>query len=280
MTHPIGKGMFIWKLDFCAGGDPIALAAKAQEAGFSWVAIKVQSWYNTYQPALLAPAIQALKAANIGVWGWGYVVGANALRQSIAAREATKTIEVVAQYELDGFFIDAEAEYKRSGSATWAATYTNGVRAALPSLPIGLCSYRFPSLHPELPWGTFLSRCDFHAPQVYWEFSHNPQYQLQRSVNELTALKQLPVIPLGSAYARGGWYPTVGDLDSFNGTAQQLNLPGVSWWSYQHAERVPDWWSAISAHEWAEPPPPPVTLEQRVAILEREAIAHGWNLEP
>src|SRR4030067_622834 len=93
MTRPIGKGMVIWKLAFCAGGDPIALAAKAQEAGFSWVAIKVQSWYNTYQPALLAPAIQALKVANISVWGWGYVVGANGLRQSIAPRAETKTIK-------------------------------------------------------------------------------------------------------------------------------------------------------------------------------------------
>lgn len=29
-----------------------------------------------------------------------------------------------------------------------------------------------------------------------------------------------------------------------------------------------------------QPPPPPVTLEQRVTILEREAKLHGWNLEP
>ena len=37
---PVGKGMFIWRLAVCAGGDPVRLASMAQEAGFSWVAIK------------------------------------------------------------------------------------------------------------------------------------------------------------------------------------------------------------------------------------------------
>jgi len=273
MNYPVGKGMFIWLLSECAGGDPVALALKTRNAGFSWVAIKVQHWTNVYQTDLLAPAIEALKSVDISVWGWGYVVGANSLRQSIAAREATKTIEVVNAYELDGFFIDAEAEYKRSGSATWAATYMNAIRSTMPELSLGLCSYRFPSYHPELPWGTFLAHCNFHAPQVYWEYSHNPQYQMQRSRNELLALKQLPIVPLGSAYAHGDWRPTVADLDAFNGIVQELELPGISWWSWQHAERVPEWWAAITAHQWVEPPPSPPTLEERVSDLEQRVEA-------
>ena len=278
MSIPIGKGCFLWKLNYCAGGDPVALAEKAVAAGFAWVAIKVQGWASVYQPSLLAPAIRELKARNIKVWGWGYLVGANLSGVSIAVAEANTTIKVLKDYLLEGFFIDAEAEYKRPGSTVWANQYINPLRSAVPTAPIGLCSYRFPAQHPELPWSQFLAGCDFHAPQVYWEGAHNPCAQLATSVTQLKVKKDLPIVPLGSAYAHGIWEPTVSDLNAFDACAKDVKLPGISWWSFQHAEARPEWWNAIGAHSWPPPPPPPLTLEQRVKRLEDAAMAHGWTL--
>src|SRR4030042_735313 len=114
---------------------------------------------------------------------------------------------------LAGYVIDAEREFKLPGKATAARTYVRELRSGLGSLPIALSSYRYPSYHPEFPWTAFLEKCDFNMPQVYWEQAHNPDEQLQRSVNEITALTpSLPVVPTGSAYATSGWRPAASEV--------------------------------------------------------------------
>jgi hypothetical protein len=152
------------------------------------------------------------------------------------------------------------------------------IRTSLPDIALGLCSYRYPSYHPELPWYEFLSRCDFHAPQVYWQDAHNPDYQLRRSVSELSGLRDLPIIPIGAAYSEHGWTPTDTDLKEFADTAKDLQLPGIAWWSWQHAEIEASRWTTISNIQWGNQPPPPpaLTLEERVARLEKLAHEHGW----
>ena len=139
------------------------------------------------------------------------------------------------------------------------------------------CGKGEPTYHREFSWESFLTRCDFHAPQVYWEGAHNPAYQLDRSIQELAARRALPVIPIGSRYSAGSWSPTVEDMDQFNTREQSLSLPTIAWWSWQHAEEVPKWWEAISVHAWTspnvgvgspKPNQPALTLDQRVSRLE------------
>lgn len=269
---PTGKSIFTWMLRRCAGGDPARLAAMAQQAGLSWVALKMADGiYNFNQgsppswvgPNLLPGAVDALRAAGIRIFGWQYIYGANNLRQSIAAAEAAIAIRNIQLYEVDGWLLDPEGEYKRPGASAWADTYMTALRSACPDLSIGLCSYRFPTLHPELPWNNFLRHCNFHAPQVYWIQAHNAGDQLRRSYRELKALRDLPVVPVGAAYYDTGfhWQPTVAELNEFNQVAHELECPGISWWEWGEngngAEYILEFWRAISAHEWGEPPVPP-----------------------
>jgi hypothetical protein len=269
---PAGKGMFIWQLSQCAGGDPVRLANMAQAAGFSWICIKAADGVADFNqggaawqgPNLLPGAVDALRAVGIKVVGWQYIYGANWLGQSIAAREAQVAVENIQRFDFDCWLIDAESHYKRKGAAAWANTYMTSLRAACPSVSLGLCSYRYPTLHPELPWADFLRRIDFHAPQVYWILAHNPGAQLRRSVSELLALKHIPVVPVGSAYydpKYPTWHVTIADLDEFNATAVEILLPGLTWWEWgengRGAEYHPEWWAAISAHDWGQPVPPP-----------------------
>lgn len=264
--------MFIWRLLTCAGGDPIRLANMAQELGISWVCIKAADGTVDFnqgagpewaQPDLLGAAISALRAVGIRIWLWQYIYGANYIRQSIAVLEAKKAVENIERWLPDGWIIDPEKEYKRSGAAAWADQYMTYLRASCPSVSIGLCSYRFPTLHPELPWQSFLRRSNFHAPQVYWIAAHNPGDQLGRSVRELRALADLPVVPVGSAYSEPGynWTPTVAELNEFDRVAHQLSLDGLSWWEWgengRGAEYLPDLWNAIKAHDWGSPVLPP-----------------------
>src|SRR4030065_446521 len=99
-----------------------------------------------------------------------------------------------------------------------ASSYMNHLRAALPSLPIGLCSYRWPSYHRELPWREFREYCNFDAPQVYWVGKHDPISQLNQSYAEFQAMiPWLPFVTVGSADIDRVWTPTgagwVGFLD-------------------------------------------------------------------
>jgi hypothetical protein len=288
MTHPIGKGMLIWDLTSCCNGNTDSLVTQSLLSGFSWISLKITNGilpfspydHQSTYPALLSRTTKALQGAGISVWGWGYTYGVSDL---YAQSEATAVVEAMYTHTLDGFLIDAESEYKKPGAYNWAMHYMDILRRDLPDTPLGLCSYRFPSLHREFPWNAFVPRCDFHAPQVYWEGSHTPGAQLERSIRELTAKRYLPIIPIGAAYTTGTWSPTVADLDEFNAKALSVSLPGCGWWSWQHAEAIPEWWNAISAHKWnAIPvvsPIPVLTLEKRVENLELAAISHGWALD-
>src|SRR4030066_102762 len=117
--YPEGKGYLLWMLSECANGDPLALAATAKAIGLSWVAIKVQDGTSVFQADLLLPAISALRAVGISVWGWGYLYGATFLGTSIAAREAAITVQVCQEYPLAGFMIDAESQSKRTNARSW-----------------------------------------------------------------------------------------------------------------------------------------------------------------
>ena len=282
MINPIGKGMFIWRLASCAGGDPIRLAAMAQELKLSWICIKAaDGTYDMNQgigpswtgPALLGPAISALQAVGIRIWLWQYIYGANPLRQSIAVKEAERAVENIDRFKPDGWIIDPEKEYKRIGAAAWADQYMTVLRSSCPTVPIGLCSYRFPTLHPELPWHNFLRRCQFHAPQVYWVGAHNSGDQLGRSVRELKALADLPVVPVGAAYSEGGWTPTVAELNEFDRVAHALQMPGETWWEWgengRGAEYLPDLWDAIKAHNWGAPIIPPQDWDHAITTWAR-----------
>lgn len=278
---PQGKGIFLWQLSQCGNGDPIKIAAMAQQAGFTWVCIKVADGTNNYNqgdppswggPDLLGQTIEALRNVNILIYGWQYIYGANRSGSSIAAKEAKAAIENIDRFDLSGFLIDAETPYKRKGSGSWANTYMYTLRSSYPNISLGLCSYRFPKYHPEFPWMDFLLQCDFHAPQVYWIKAHNAGDQLRASVSQLTTLRSLPVAPVGASYydPTFRWQPTIEELNDFNSTALELQCPGVSWWEWGEnghgAEYIPEFWDAISKHNWTDPPPPPPPLDWAHAL--------------
>ncbi len=258
MNNPTGKGIFVWQIKNARGGDPTKIVTWLKELGMSWVAVKVTDGAGNFnlRPTqivggkvvrwaddILQPLVSALKAAGIAVWGWGYVYGYD------PAGEAAKAIERVRKFDLAGWIIDAEGEYK--GKAVAADIYMKGLRGL--GVPVGLCSFRFPKLHPEFPWRNFLAGCDFHMPQVYWMQATNAGAQLQRSVKELMGIKNLPVVPVGPACSEGGWAPTVAQLDEFDRTAKALGCPGVSWWLLDTGglERFPEFAEAIKRHAWS-----------------------------
>jgi len=251
-----GKGWFIWQVSRCEHGSPAAIADKAAAAGLSHVLIKVAdrtyayglNWHGQDQ---VGPVAQALHAKGIQVWGWHYVYGQK------PADEARAAVQRVHQLGLDGYVIDAEGEYTAPGMAASAHTFMVNLKSGLPAgLPVALSSYRYPSVHRDLPWAAFLEHCDLSMPQVYWQGSHNAAAQLTRSVTELSDARLVgtprPVVPTGSAYGVGDWIATADDLQKFLATAQKLKLTAANCYSWD-AATIPDnhdLWDTVATYNW------------------------------
>lgn len=245
-----GKGFYIWKILRCEGGDVNAIARLAAESNLTHALVKIAdgvSPYNVDSGVDLVPAlVQALRSRGIQVWGWHYVYGYNPVG------EADQAIRRMQQLKLDGYAIDAEAEYKYAGRATAARDFMRRLRTGIKNEPVALSSYRYPSYHPQLPWREFLDGCDLNMPQVYWLKSHNPAEQLLRCLREFQALVPFrPVIPTGAAFTEHGWSPTAAEVTEFLRAAKNLNLSAANFWEWSNTRLfLPNLWTTIRDFNW------------------------------
>ena len=249
-----GKGFYIWKVRYLlevlgqvvpAEQDTDLIADVLKETGFTHAWIKVcdgSGAYNIYNGRDFArELVLSLKARGISAWGWQYVYG------RYPDLEAKAAINRIRELGLDGFVVDAEVEYKAAGASA-ARRYMSLLRTEFPNLPIGLSSFRFPSLHMEFPFDAFLEYCDFNAPQVYWMMATNAGAQLERCLYEFRTLikTQRPIFPTGAAYHEHGWQATAGQVQEFMKKAIALGLCGFNFWEMTNClTYMPDVWNVI-----------------------------------
>jgi hypothetical protein len=250
-----GKGFFTWKIPNCEHGDAKQIAARAKAAGLSHMVIKIADGPMIYNGTwgdptdYTTPVVSALRSNGIKVWGWHYIYGDNPIG------EANVGIARIRQYNLDGYVIDVEKEYKAIGKKAAARKFMNQIRSACPNLTVALSSFRYPSLHPQVPWAEFLDQCDLNMPQVYWMKAHNPGDQLAKCVAEFQAKNpSLPVVPTGAAFREFGWKPTDTEVVEFLEKAKELNLSGVNFWEWSDARSgtIPGVWDVIENYNWSE----------------------------
>jgi len=265
-----GKGFFIWRIPYTDNGDIRRIIDAAQQADLSHVLIKVANaddYYNydfDKNIDLVKPLANAFRQAGIAVWGWHYIYGGNPIA------EARVSVQRIRELGLDGFVVDAEAEFKADGMAAVARTYMQELRSNLGSgYPIALSAYRFPYYHPTFPFSAFLEYCDFNMPQVYWQEAHNPVYQLEKSVHDFQTLEPFrPIIPTGAAYPAGDWSPTPQDVFNFMQAVQNLHIPATNFWSWEHSRRyLPDVWDEIANYDWPSEPREMDIVEEYFAHL-------------
>lgn len=252
--------MMIWKIPNCEGGNASVIANVASAAGLSNVLIKIANDtrpYNVdaYGKDLVAPVVDALRAKGLQVWGWHYVYGYDPLGEARIAISQTK------RFALDGYVIDAEVEYKEAGRDAVARTFMTELRKGLPSTPVALSSFRWPTYHRTFPYTAFLEKCDYNMPQVYWMQAHDADYDLRRSVSEFKAISPYrPIIPTGPAFGQSGWAPSASEVKTFMDTAKTLGLKGVNFysWDYSRTKLLPVW-NEIAKYNWPpeDPAQPP-----------------------
>ncbi len=252
-----GKGMMIWKIPNCEGGNAATIGSVAKAAGFSHVLIKIANDTRPYNvdstgKDLVMPVVDALRSHGIQVWGWHYVYGYDPIGEANIAISQTK------KFSLDGYVIDAEIEYQAAGRDAVARTFMTQLRKGLPNTAVALSSFRWPSYHGLFPYTAFLEKCDINMPQVYWMQAHNPEYDLKRSVTEFKAITPWrPIIPTGPAFGQDGWSPTAADTKIFLDTAKSLGLTAANFysWDYSRKSLLPVW-NEIVNYYWPAAQPP------------------------
>jgi hypothetical protein len=265
-----GKGLFINRIRTASGGIVDLIAKQAKRLRLDYMAVKINrgyygynyrqledgSWVDDYIPALKI----ALDHVGVSLLGWGSCWLLD------GAAEAGKAIERVKKFDLAGYMIDAEAQAKQSlGRKIQSMNYANKINNEA-DFPVMLCSYRFPTLHRELPWQNLLSCCDYHAPQVYWIHGKDPAKQLERSIKELTTIRKLPFVPAGPMFSEHGWKPTIEEVNEFNQACIDQNCEGVTWWEYDEAQDE-GFFPVLESHEWPGTPPKEYTINEKVSIL-------------
>jgi hypothetical protein len=267
-----GKGMMIWQIPNCESGNVTTIADMASSAGFSYIMLKIADGPYSYSRnnALLPSLVTALRAKGISVWGWHYIYGDN------PTGEAAIAISQTNKYSLDGYIIDAESEFEASGRTAVATTFMSALRAGLPSTPVALCSFRWPSYHSTFPWKAFLAKCDYNMPQVYWMSAHNSAYQLDKSLTEFKAISPyVPLIPTGPAFYESSWAPTPAEVTSFLDEAKTLGLTSANFFSWDDCRKnLSSVWTTITNYSWPgntntnpTPPTPKDITQQYIDAL-------------
>lgn len=267
MITPVGKGMFIWRGVNCAKGNVPVAVALCKSSGIAWVAVKMLDGIFPYESTWLDMAIAEFRNAGIQVWGWQYIYGQN------PAGEASAAKKIIAKYKPDGFIIDAEGEFTYNLQVLRATDYLNVLGHPV---PLGLTSYRFPSLHPEFPWNVFEDRVDVGFPQVYWQPTRGTTLgvlpETRRSLIEYKKVGYNDIVPIGRAYIGDGHpAPTEGEIAAFLSEVKTQNCPAAGFWAldfiYIHVGG-PKRMEAISQFIWADtlPPAPPDTKPQAYKV--------------
>jgi hypothetical protein len=257
-----GKGWYVWAFEDVEKADANNIASVIKAGNYTHLVVKIANGTKPYYgsgamgavdwPDKLIPLIRD-KVPGIKILGFQYVYGNNPLEEALMAISRCKELEI------DAFVVDAEGEYKQPGMDANAKTYMSSLRLGI-STPILLASYRYPSLHPQLPWASFRQNCDGDMPQVYWELAHNPDQQLQDSYNEFRSMNpQLPYFATGSAYSKPTiWAASKADVVKFMQKANELNVEAVNFWEWGRTKLYnTSVFQPISDYPWPEPPPPP-----------------------
>lgn len=276
-----GKGFFTWKLPNCEHGEARKIADQAVQAGLTHLVVKVADGTGAYNgnwgeaKDYISPLVTELRNRGIKVYGWHYLYG------NEPGGEASMAIRRIRQYNLDGYVVDVEREYKDASKKPAAKRFMGQLRAAYPALPVALSSYRYPSLHPQVPWKEFLEDCTINMPQVYWMKAHNPGEQLIKCVREFQSMStSRPIFPTGAAFKEAGWQPTEQEVLEFIRVAKELNLAGVNFWEWSAARAgiMPGVWEAIRDYPWSGVAAPREICERYISALNTKDPAEVLSL--
>ena len=224
-----GDGMWIWQLKRSSGGSPSRIATKAARYGIDFVVIKGGDGKRRWRQ--LSPwIVSQLHLRGLKVCGYQFVYGR---RPRTEARVGVR----IAATGVDCLLIDAEGAYE--GRYRQARIYMRALRRRLgPYYPIGLTSFPYVHYHPGFPYSVFLGPggAQFNVPQIYWKAIGTFVDRAWATTYRYNRIYGRPIYPLGQVYQ----HPRKRQIFRFRQLAAAIGTGGLSWWSWQSANRR-DW---------------------------------------
>jgi hypothetical protein len=267
-----GKGMSIWKIAACEGGNAQKMVQRAKDVSLRHVHIKAADGVNPSNnlPAQnsLPEIVAALKEIGVEVWGWHFLYGTQE-GAVIAAKEADRAIKQIKDLGLDGYALDFEntgnPKFSWNGAPAVARTFMTRMREALgPDYPIGAKShalmFKFGTddkpLQPTVPFDAFIQDCNYLIPQIYWVFD-TPDKRFRECYRQYSKrYPGKPFVPYGAAYGekQGNgkfWEASPAEITRFMELAEELNFPAVAFYSWDYcSSKNPGLWQPIAAYDW------------------------------
>lgn len=245
---PRGKGMWLHYFRLAAGGDPVALVARAKATGLSHVYLRVGSSKDGfYAQAELDRLLPVAHDAGLSVVGWDfpYLFDAEADARRAAAAIAYTTPD---GHRMDAFSADIETRHEGVNiSVPVADTYSRRLRELVgPTYPL-IATVPRPRYNRGFPFAEIVRQFDAVAPMVYWTV-RDPVVEVEQAVDDLVGLGK-PVMPVGQAYDPGidggpPGPPPKEHLVRFIRAAQTRGVTAYSFWVWHLA--TPEHWAAIT----------------------------------
>lgn len=247
----------VWQLGLC--GSATMLADLCHTYGIAGVTIKVLNSYNNFNAkdgdAPLIKYIKTLHDRGLIVEGWGYHYPKSPERQGKAIAERYQTLA------LDAYQINVEAQYKLAGETKSGKAFKAMVNQLSPGMQVTVCSYRFPTVHPEMPWKVMSEHPAVNGwtPQVYWALSDNPVEQLQQCFDEYKAIDNKPVYPVGPTFGQNFtfvdntgkdtkvyWTPKMDELIDFRVACLEAEVSRIYYFRLDQVIQK-GWWDMLTA---------------------------------
>jgi hypothetical protein len=249
-----GKGIWIWRLSGCEGGDIDLIINRCKETGIKWIALKGGDGRVLWEQ-LNPSVIQQFRDSGIKVLGWQYIYakynGGPANTGGTPEQEAEVANKIL-KTGVDGLIIDVEDYYE--GGINEATTYLVRIRNQYPGSFIAYCTYSTPEWHSNIPYKEFGKYCDAVVPMSYWGATVTPDpntmvKEMERQWNDLyIAWKEegnydsiKPLIPAG--WTREG-KASESEITSFCKLIYDHGYFGISLWEYSQMEK--EHWEAYT----------------------------------
>jgi hypothetical protein len=265
-----GKGMSIWRIEACEGGDANLIVQRAKAVGLKHVHIKTgdgMNPFNVQTKGALEKIVAGLRGEGIQVWGWHFTYGIQN-GKNIAVQEAAVALKMIETYQLDGYALDFEntgnPKFSWTGGPEVARALMKKLREAGPDYPLGAKSHALMfkagtddrAMQPTIPFDAFIESMSVLIAQVYWVFD-TPEKRLRESYRQYS--KRYPgklFAPYGAAYGEGQpngkfWEASPAEITRFMEIAQELGFPAVAFYSWDYCSRKnPKLWEPIANFNW------------------------------
>ncbi len=248
----IGKSIYIWSIETIFDGDVKKIAKTLAGAGFDSAILhnaSLSAWASEKCLAL----VEALREAGVTPIGGAAVYGWN------PEMEGRLAGMLCLKYHLPAFVFDAESTFDAQPAAdSNAVKLLKAFKAEAPGVKAGWCwwaRYRSPfngnEWHPKkVLWAAMNPQygdADFGVPMTYWggEIAANAVHLLDQTWQQWREVTDKPICPAGRAYIGDDGTAKPEAVTAFEQRARELGAPGVTWWSMQHAVKLPDVWQAM-----------------------------------